>query len=162
MIIPKPVFIDKYQSRIAYWDDFRNGGDGLIVTLKSGWRFAVECHTKSFNTVSETVVALRESEQCEGCVECRIIGNGYDTVKSDEKMRGLLVEKIEALGETFLAMSQEELDNWLNQLEEPLFYEYILMGVEGQTCPACGYESSNNYKIDHLVCDKCDFEELHK
>ncbi len=68
--LPKSV-PKKFHQRIEHWDDEREGGNSLIVTLKDGWRFPVaEGHVQGFDTVREAVNGLRESEPCE-CGDCR-------------------------------------------------------------------------------------------
>jgi hypothetical protein len=67
--LPKSVPL-KYRSRIGHWDDERECGNSLIVSLNAGWRFPVaEGHVQGFDTVREAIEGLRESEPC-GCVNC--------------------------------------------------------------------------------------------
>ena len=68
--IPKSV-PNKYRERIAHWDDEREIGNSLIVSLKDGWKFLdVECHTKGFDTVRDAIDGLRETLPCD-CAGCR-------------------------------------------------------------------------------------------
>lgn len=67
--IPKSV-PNKYRERIAHWDDEREIGNSLIVSLKDGWRFpAAECHTEGFDTVRDAIEGLRETQPCD-CATC--------------------------------------------------------------------------------------------
>ena len=58
------------RDRIEHWDDERECGNSLILTLKPGWMFPdTECHTQGVDTVKEAIVALRDSVECH-CPEC--------------------------------------------------------------------------------------------
>lgn len=62
---------NKYKARISHWDDEREMGNSLIVSLKDGWRFpSTECHTSGFDTVKEAIDGLRDTEPC-ACEDCR-------------------------------------------------------------------------------------------
>jgi nitrogen fixation protein len=65
----------KYKNRIMFWDDERNIGNALIITLKDGWRFThgdVQ-HVCGVDTVQEGLAALRGTEacDCEGCCKSK-------------------------------------------------------------------------------------------
>lgn len=51
--IPKSI-PNKYRDRILHWDDERECGNSIIVSLKDGWRFPnTECHTSGFDNVKD-------------------------------------------------------------------------------------------------------------
>lgn len=60
----------KRHKRIEHWDDERNIGNSLIVTLKTGWRFeqAGE-HVRGFDTVKEAMADVRQALPC-ACSGC--------------------------------------------------------------------------------------------
>ncbi len=59
--------------RIENWDDERDMGNSLLVTLKPGWRFStdplVPTHVEGFDTVTEARRGVRQAVTCE-CAEC--------------------------------------------------------------------------------------------
>lgn len=68
--IPKSV-PNKYRERVMHWDDEREMGNSLIISLKDGWFFPdTECHTSGFGTVKEAIEGLRDTRPCE-CEGCR-------------------------------------------------------------------------------------------
>lgn len=61
----------KYRARIAHWDDEREMGNSLIISLNDGWMFPnTDCHTSGFDTVKEAVDGLRDTHPCD-CADCR-------------------------------------------------------------------------------------------
>jgi hypothetical protein len=58
--------------KIMFWDDERNIGNSLIVTLAYGWKFAAydDEHVRGFDTIREAKQAVREAKPCE-CVDCK-------------------------------------------------------------------------------------------
>lgn len=70
--IPKSI-PKKYRERIMYWDDERNIGNGIIVSLEDGWRDGTDlavCHTLAEDMVKEMLWKLQSTEPCD-CEECR-------------------------------------------------------------------------------------------
>ena len=52
-------------TKIESWDDERNIGNSLIVTLTPGWRFGEESeHVRGFDTKKEAIKEVRESVVC--------------------------------------------------------------------------------------------------
>lgn len=67
--LPKSV-PKKYQARIMHWEDERECGNALIVSLKDGWMFpGTDCHTSGFDTVKEAIEGLRDTVPCY-CADC--------------------------------------------------------------------------------------------
>jgi hypothetical protein len=67
--IPKSV-PNKYRARVQYWDDERECGNSLIVSLEDGWKFInTDCHTSGFDTVKEAIEGLRDTIPCP-CDDC--------------------------------------------------------------------------------------------
>jgi hypothetical protein len=70
MAIPKSV-PKKYHDRIMFWDDERDIGNSLILTLNDGWRFTQgeALHVCGADTVQDALAALRGTVacDCEGC-----------------------------------------------------------------------------------------------
>ena len=63
-------------SKIEYWDDERDIGNGIIVTLHYGWSFEYNSHegVVGFDTVKEAEHAVRkQTYQC-NCKECETNG----------------------------------------------------------------------------------------
>jgi len=63
----------KYKNRIAHWDDERNIGNSLIVSLKDGWRDGTDlaiCHTLAEDTVSDMLYKLMATQPCD-CPDCK-------------------------------------------------------------------------------------------
>lgn len=57
-------------AKVLHWDDERQQGNSLILSLRPGWRFpATECHTQGVDTVKEAIEALRDAKPCL-CNEC--------------------------------------------------------------------------------------------
>jgi len=58
-------------SRIEEWDDEREIGNSLIVSLKPGWAFnpSEREHVRGFDTVADAMRGVRESKPCT-CEEC--------------------------------------------------------------------------------------------
>ena len=57
--------------KIMFWDDERDIGNSLIVTLNYGYRFAADDgHVRGFDTIKEAKQAVREAVHCD-CEECR-------------------------------------------------------------------------------------------
>jgi len=72
--IPKSVPA-KYMERIRHWDDEREIGNSLIVSLNNGWYWAgidpfPGNHVAGFDTVRDVVNALRSTAPC-NCDECK-------------------------------------------------------------------------------------------
>ena len=68
--IPKSV-PNKYKARVEHWDDERECGNSIILSLKDDWRFInTECHTSGFDTVKEAIEGLRDTLPCD-CADCR-------------------------------------------------------------------------------------------
>ncbi len=60
----------KYQERIAHWDDERDMGNSIIITLKDGWCFEFPGqHVEGFDTLTSARGAVRNSKKCQ-CSEC--------------------------------------------------------------------------------------------
>ena len=58
--------------QVMFFDDERDLGNGIIVTLKRGWRWSddmVPYHVKSFDTVAEAKSGIRDALPC-SCSEC--------------------------------------------------------------------------------------------
>jgi hypothetical protein len=57
--------------KIEYWDDEREIGNSLIVTLMKGWRFE-ECgeHVRGFDTKREAMAEVRAAKPCD-CEQCK-------------------------------------------------------------------------------------------
>jgi nitrogen fixation protein len=74
MGIPKYV-PKKYQNRIMFWDDERDIGNALIITLKDGWKFTQgdALHVCGVDTVQDALAALRGTMacDCDGCVRSK-------------------------------------------------------------------------------------------
>lgn len=71
--IPKSISA-KYRSRIQAWDDEREMGNSLIVSLNPGWYWMQEnegVHVRGFDTVSEAKSDLRDTAPCK-CKECAL------------------------------------------------------------------------------------------
>ena len=69
MRIPKQV-PKKYRDRIQFWDDERNMGNGIIVTLHYGWHMGDPgCHVFGEDTVASAIKYLQFSAPC-SCEEC--------------------------------------------------------------------------------------------
>lgn len=68
--IPKSIPI-KYRQRIWFWDDERNIGNSLIVTLKDGWCCGYEkgLHTIADDTVKGILGQLQDTIKCD-CDDC--------------------------------------------------------------------------------------------
>ena len=63
-------------SKIEHWDDERDIGNGIIVTLHYGWSVEYNCHdgVVGFDTVKEAEHAVRkQTYQC-NCKECETNG----------------------------------------------------------------------------------------
>ena len=60
--------------RIEFWDDERNEGNGIIVTLHYGWSFEHANHegVRGFDTIREANAAVKDSYKCE-CAECELV-----------------------------------------------------------------------------------------
>ncbi len=57
-------------ARIEHWDDEREIGNSLIVTLKRGWRFGEEGeHVRGFDSKREALMEVRAAEPCY-CSDC--------------------------------------------------------------------------------------------
>lgn len=63
----------KYAARIAEYDDERDIGNSIIVTLKHGYRFGDDRtevqHVEGFDNVKAVIAAMRGTEAC-GCADC--------------------------------------------------------------------------------------------
>jgi hypothetical protein len=59
-------------SRIEYWDDERDIGNGIIVTLNYGWSFEPNEHeaVRGFDFIKDADMAVKTSFPCD-CSECR-------------------------------------------------------------------------------------------
>jgi hypothetical protein len=58
-------------AKIKYWDDERDIDNGLIVTLKPGWRFeSVGEHVRGFDTKREAMEEVRAAKPCT-CNQCK-------------------------------------------------------------------------------------------
>ena len=56
--------------KVEYWDDERDIGNSLIVTLHYGWRFSEDGeHVRGFDTVREANRAVKSAVKCH-CGEC--------------------------------------------------------------------------------------------
>ena len=61
----------KLAARVQFWDDERNLGNSLIVSVRRGWAFdpANREHVRGFDTVKGALGDLREVSPCT-CGEC--------------------------------------------------------------------------------------------
>lgn len=70
MAIPKYV-PKKYHDRIMFWDDERDIGNSLLITLNDGWRFTHgdAMHVIGVDNVQGALTALRGTVacDCDGC-----------------------------------------------------------------------------------------------
>ena len=57
--------------QVEHWDDERDIGNSLIVTLKKGWRFE-ECgeQVRGFDTTREAIAEVRAAKPCD-CEQCK-------------------------------------------------------------------------------------------
>ena len=56
--------------KIKHWDDERDIGNSLIVTLHYGWRFGEDGeHVRGFDTKSDAMREVRGAKVCD-CAEC--------------------------------------------------------------------------------------------
>jgi hypothetical protein len=90
MNIPKSV-PKKYLERIAHWDDERNIGNSLMVSLKDGWQFNIDPwqarHVEGYDTVKDAIAGLQDSIKCE-CKECKPEQPKAEQPKPAEKKAG--------------------------------------------------------------------------
>jgi hypothetical protein len=57
--------------KIEFWDDERNIGNSLIVTLTKGWRFEERGeHVRGFDTKREAMAEVRAAKRCD-CEQCK-------------------------------------------------------------------------------------------
>ncbi len=57
-------------AKIEHWDDERELGNSLIVTLRKGWRFDSDGeHVRGFDTKAEAMQEVRQVKPC-CCREC--------------------------------------------------------------------------------------------
>lgn len=70
MNIPKNI-PSKYIPRIWFWDDERNIGNSIIITLKDGWCCGTEqgLHTIAGDSIKEAITALKDTAIC-NCKDC--------------------------------------------------------------------------------------------
>lgn len=65
--------------RLLHWDDERNIGNCILLTLAYGWRSpSSESHTIAADNIKDAVSELRTTEPC-SCDECRV---GLSKVKA--------------------------------------------------------------------------------
>ena len=60
--------------KVLFFDDEREIGNSIIVTLNYGWRFMTDTapvHVEGFDTMREANQAIKEASPCD-CKECRI------------------------------------------------------------------------------------------
>lgn len=60
------------KDKILFWDDERDIGNSIIVTLNYGWHYAagdIGEHVRGFDSISEAKKAVNESVKCT-CDEC--------------------------------------------------------------------------------------------
>lgn len=61
--------------RVEHWDDEREIGNSLIVTLRRGWRFSsdpfIPVHVEGYDTVKAAQAGVRSALpcKCERCLE---------------------------------------------------------------------------------------------
>lgn len=70
-MIPKNV-PKKLAKVVDHWDDERNIGNGIIIMIKSGFRWKFDdhgTHVRGYDTVKEIVDELRSVVKCD-CEEC--------------------------------------------------------------------------------------------
>lgn len=76
--IPKSVPL-KYREMIQHWDDERDMGNSLIVSLRPGYKFNHDVnflnatHVLGFDTVKEAISELRDCIVC-ACKQCAPAG----------------------------------------------------------------------------------------
>jgi hypothetical protein len=58
----------KYHARVAYWDDERDIGNSILVTLVYGFHMG-DGHVIGADNVKDAVQAVKDAEVCE-CAEC--------------------------------------------------------------------------------------------
>jgi hypothetical protein len=71
-MIPKSV-PKKLQSVIDHWDDERNIGNGIIITIKGGYKWSFDdhgLHVRGYDTVREATDELRDVVPC-NCEQCK-------------------------------------------------------------------------------------------
>jgi len=69
-MIPKSVPA-KYRKHIQFWDDEREQGNGIIVTLKGLTVDQMQpTHTFGEDTISGAIRVIREATRCE-CEQCQ-------------------------------------------------------------------------------------------
>ena len=60
----------KRSAKVEHWDDERDAGNGIIVTLNWGWGFDRQEHVRGFDTVMEAKQGVRGAIRCD-CAECQ-------------------------------------------------------------------------------------------
>jgi hypothetical protein len=64
----------KLNRKVEHWDDERNIGNSILVTLKPGWRWGGDpqspTHVEGFDTPKEAKAELRSVMPC-ACKECK-------------------------------------------------------------------------------------------
>ena len=64
----------KLNRKVEHWDDERNIGNSILVTLKPGWRWGSDpqspTHVEGFDTPQEAKTKLRTVMLC-ACKECK-------------------------------------------------------------------------------------------
>jgi hypothetical protein len=73
MSIPKSL-PKSLHGRVAHWDDERDLGNSLMVTLAYGWHMG-DGHIIGADTIKEAVQAVRDAEVCT-CDECVVMMGG--------------------------------------------------------------------------------------
>jgi hypothetical protein len=65
-----PKTVQKYASKIMHWDDEREHGNSLIITLEYGWCFDEKgLHCFGVDTVKDAVRDLKTVMPCD-CARC--------------------------------------------------------------------------------------------
>ncbi len=71
-MIPKSV-PKKLQAVIAHWDDERTIENGIIIMIKSGYKWNFDdhgLHVRGYDTVREAIDDLRDVVPCD-CEQCK-------------------------------------------------------------------------------------------
>jgi len=69
--------IDMKHSKVQYWDDERDIGNSIIVTLHYGWSFEPSEHSgvRGFDYVKDAKEAVRKYTYPCNCEECKSNGS---------------------------------------------------------------------------------------
>jgi hypothetical protein len=72
MTLPKSLPVNHHH-KVWFWDDERNIGNSIIVTLVKGWEFGTDTfekrHVEGFDNIKDAVTAVKQSVPC-SCDAC--------------------------------------------------------------------------------------------